>query len=205
MFLIGPGHWAAQHHTGTVLHCTLVQSSLASPATPPPAAAAALLGAAAVPGIAGRLAVCRLRVLDHIDRRVVSADGGGVRGGVLALGGGGGAGRVTLGSDLIIERVETLRRSAVEVEPPVADEVVLVEESSVGAEEAVLGKTTSTVGGANVEDLAFSFGVGVVSTVHLAVTRKSGLRHLGIDRVILSGHSGHGFLEHGQVVVSSHW
>ena len=108
MFLIGPGPWAAQHHAGTVLPCTLVQSSLASPAAPPPATAAALLGAAAVPGIAGRLAVCRLRVLDHVHRRVVSANGGGIRGGVLALGGRGGAGRVTLGSDLIIERVETL-------------------------------------------------------------------------------------------------
>ena len=37
--------------------------------------------------------------------------------------------------------VTHLGGGAVEVEPPVADEVVLVEEGSVGTEEAVLGQT----------------------------------------------------------------
>ena len=37
--------------------------------------------------------------------------------------------------------VTHLGGGAVEVEPPVADEVVLVEEGAVGTEEAVLGQT----------------------------------------------------------------
>ena len=48
---------------------------------------------------------------------------------------------VSLGSVLIIETVEVLGGGAVEVEPPVTDEVVLVEEGAVGTEEAVLGQT----------------------------------------------------------------
>ena len=70
---------------------------------------------------------------------------------------------VSLGSVLIIEAVEVLGGGAVEVEPPVADEVVLVEESSVGAEEAVLGEATSSVSGADVESLALGLGVRVVT------------------------------------------
>ena len=104
-----------------------------------------------------------------------------------------------LGSDLVVEAVQLLGGGAVEVEPPVADEVVLVEESPVGAEEAVLGQTASSVSSADVEDLALSLGVSVVTSVHLAVTRKSRLGHLGVDGIILSGHSGHGFLQHGEV------
>ena len=72
---------------------------------------------------------------------------------------------VSLGSVLIIETVEVLGGGAVEVEPPVADEVVLVEESSVGAEEAVLGEAASSVGGADVESLALGLGVSVVTWV----------------------------------------
>ena len=59
--------------------------------------------------------------------------------------------------------VTHLGGGAVEVEPPVADEVVLVEESPVGAEEAVLGQTASTVSSADVESLALSLGVRVVT------------------------------------------
>merc|ERR1712223_1788452 len=76
---------------------------------------------------------------------------------------------VSLGSVLIIETVEVLGGGAVEVEPPVADEVVLVEESSVGAEEAVLGEAASSVGGADVESLALGLGVSVVTSVHLTL------------------------------------
>ena len=68
-------------------------------------------------------------------------------------------------SDLVVEGVELLSGGAVEVEPPVADEVVLVEESSVGAEEAVLGEAASSVSGADVESLALGLGVGVVTWV----------------------------------------
>ena len=70
---------------------------------------------------------------------------------------------VSLGSVLIIEAVEVLGGGAVEVEPPVADEVVLVEESPVGAEEAVLGQTSGAVSGADMESLALGLGVRVVT------------------------------------------
>ena len=72
-----------------------------------------------------------------------------------------------LGSDLVVEAVQLLGGGTVEVEPPVADEVVLVEESPVGAEEAVLGQTSSSVSSADVESLALSLGVGVVTSIHL--------------------------------------
>ena len=52
---------------------------------------------------------------------------------------------------------------AVDVEPPVADEVLLVEDGSIGAEEAVLGKSASTIVPADVERLALCLRVGVVA------------------------------------------
>ena len=100
----------------------------------------------------------------------------------------------TLSGEVVIEAVKAFVLGAVKVEPPVADEVVLVEHGAVGAEEAVLGEAASTVSSADVEDLALGLGVSVVASVHLAITSKSGLRDLGIDGVILSGDSGHGFL-----------
>ena len=71
--------------------------------------------------------------------------------------------RVSLSSDLVIEAVEILGSGAVKVEPPVTDEVVLVEEGSVGAEEAVLCEATGAVSSADVEGLALSLGVRVVT------------------------------------------
>ena len=56
---------------------------------------------------------------------------------------------------------------AVDVEPVLADKVGLVEQCAVGAEEAVLGKPAVAIGGAHVESLALSFGVRVVTPVHL--------------------------------------
>lgn len=52
---------------------------------------------------------------------------------------------------------------AIDVEPPVADEVFLVEDGSVGAKERVLGKITLEVSCANVEGLAFSLWVSIVA------------------------------------------
>ncbi len=46
---------------------------------------------------------------------------------------------------------------------PVTDEVVLVEDGAVGAEEAVLGEAALAIGGANVEDLALGLGVGIIT------------------------------------------
>merc|ERR1740123_2057429 len=80
---------------------------------------------------------------------------------------------VPLCCNLVIEGVELLGGGAVKVEPPVADEVVLVEEGSVGAEEAVLGEPTGAIRRADVERLALSLRVRVVTSVHLTVTSKS--------------------------------
>ena len=68
-----------------------------------------------------------------------------------------------LGGDLVVQRVEVFGRGAVKVEPPVADEVVLVEDGSVGAEEGVLGEATLAVSGTDVENLALGLGVSVVA------------------------------------------
>ena len=70
---------------------------------------------------------------------------------------------VSFSSNLVVEGVEVLGSGAVKVEPPVADEVVLVQDCSVGAEEAVLGEPTSAIGRADVERLALSLGVRVVT------------------------------------------
>ena len=69
----------------------------------------------------------------------------------------------SFGCDLVVEGVEVFGGGAVKVEPPVADEVVLVQESSVGAEEAVLGEPTGAIGCADVERLALSLRVRVVT------------------------------------------
>ena len=95
----------------------------------------------------------------------------------------------SLCGDLVVEGVEVLSGGAVEVEPPVADEVVLVEEGSVGAEEAVLGETSGTISCADVERLALGLGVRVVTSVHLTLAGEAGLRHLGVDRVVLARHA----------------
>ena len=73
------------------------------------------------------------------------------------------AGGLTFGGNLLVQGVETLGFGAVEVEPPIADEVVLVEDGSVGAEEGILGKAALSVSGTDVEDLALSLSIGVIS------------------------------------------
>jgi hypothetical protein len=162
-----------------------------------------LLGAAAVARIAGRLTVGRLGCVRHLGGRVIAADGSGVGGGVGALGSGGGAGGLPLGGNLLVQLVEALGGGAVKVEPPVADEVVLVEDGAVGAEEAVLGEAALAVGGADVENLALGLGIGVVASVHLAVAAEAGLGHLGVDGIVLAGDAGNGLLQHGQVVIAA--
>ena len=57
----------------------------------------------------------------------------------------------------------TVYLRAVHVEPPVADEVLLVEQGPVGAEEAVLDEVGVTKVGTDVECLALSFGVSIVT------------------------------------------
>merc|ERR1719500_5122 len=104
----------------------------------------------------------------------------------------------TFSSDVIVERIEVLCLSTVEVEPPVADEVVLVEDGSVGTEEAVLGQTSSSISCADMENLTLSLSISIVTSIHLAFTGKPGLRDFSIDRVVLTGNAGNGALQHSE-------
>ena len=65
--------------------------------------------------------------------------------------------------DVIIDGVKTFSFCTVKVEPPVTDEVVLVEDGAIGTEEAVLGQTTLAISGTDVEHLALSLGVSIVA------------------------------------------
>lgn len=65
--------------------------------------------------------------------------------------------------DLVVAAIESLSRGAVKVEPPVADEVLLVEYGAVGAQERVLGQATFTIGRADVEHLALSGRISIVT------------------------------------------
>ena len=87
----------------------------------------------------------------------------GLRVGVLDVGGLGERGAVPLGGHLVVAGVEPLRLRAVKVEPPVADEVLLVEDGAVRAEEGLRALAAQTVGDAHVEDLAVGRRVGVVT------------------------------------------
>ena len=123
-----------------------------------------MLRSATVPGVASGLTVGSLSVLNNIRGSVVASDRLGVRGGVAPGGAGGSSGGgLSLGSKVVVEAVETLGLGTVEVEPPVADEVVLVEDGAVRTEEAVLGQTSGSVSSADVESLALSLGVSVVT------------------------------------------
>ena len=70
---------------------------------------------------------------------------------------------LSFGSNLVVQEVKVFRGGAIDIEPPVADKVLLVEESSVGAEETVLDEVGVPKVGADVEGLALSFGVGIVT------------------------------------------
>merc|ERR1711976_239310 len=89
-------------------------------------------------------------------------------------------------SNVVIEAVKVSSLSAVKVEPPITNKVVLVEDGTIRAEEGVLGKTALSVRGANVEDLAFSLGIGIVTSINLAITSETRFRDFGIDRVVFT-------------------
>jgi hypothetical protein len=63
----------------------------------------------------------------------------------------------------VVTRIETLSFRTVKVEPPVADEVILVEDGSVGAEKAVLDLGALTVSSADVEDLTLGFRISIIT------------------------------------------
>ena len=79
----------------------------------------------------------------------------------------------TLSSNFIIKRVEILSSGAVKIEPPVTDEIVLVEECTIRTEEAVLGQTSSSISCANMKCLAFILRVSIVTSINLTITDKS--------------------------------
>ena len=74
---------------------------------------------------------------------------------------------------LIVEEVEGLSLGAVHVEPEVTDEVLLVKEGAIGAEEGVLVEATQAVSYADLESLTLQLGVRVVTTFNLNFTSKS--------------------------------
>ena len=70
---------------------------------------------------------------------------------------------LALGGDLLVEAVQAFGLGAVKVEPPITNKVTLVENGSVGAQKGIFSESSLTIGGTDVESLAFGLGVGVVS------------------------------------------
>ena len=138
-----------------------------------------------------------------IGSRSVVGGGSHVSGSTIGSKISGGISGGTFGGDLVVAAVQILGLGTVKVEPPVADEVVLVEDGAVGAEEAILGEATLSVSGANVEHLALGLGICVVSSIHLSVAGESGFGGFGVDGVVFTGDAGNSLLQHGKVVISS--
>merc|ERR1712088_378791 len=97
-----------------------------------------------------------------------------------------GGGGFTFSSNIFVQRVESFSFRAVEVEPPIADEIFLVEDGSVGAKEGVFGKASKTISGTHVECLAVGFGVGIVSSFYLTVASERCFWGFSKDWVISS-------------------
>jgi hypothetical protein len=103
--------------------------------------------------------------------------------------------------------VVTADLRAVHVEPPVADEVLLVEDCPIRAEEAVLGQPAAPVVPADVECLALGLSIGVVTcvsgwwdrpasggeTLDVTLACKAGVGRLGEDGVVNAGCARDGF------------
>ena len=70
---------------------------------------------------------------------------------------------LSLSCNLVIERVESLSFGAFKVEPPVTDEIVLVEDGSIRAEEREGAQGSLVISGADVENLALGLSVSIVS------------------------------------------
>ena len=75
---------------------------------------------------------------------------------------------------------------AVDVEPPVTDEVLLVEKGAVGTEEAVLDEPRVAVICTNVESLAVGLWISIVP-FDLGVAEEGGLWRVNKDGVVLAG------------------
>ena len=62
------------------------------------------------------------------------------------------------------------------IEPPVTDEIVLVEQCTTWSEEAVLGQTSSSISCANMKCLAFILWVSIATFINLTITDKSSIK-----------------------------
>ena len=71
--------------------------------------------------------------------------------------------------NLLVDSVEILSQTTVNIEPPVTDEVLLVEQGTIGTEEAVLGQPSLTISGTNVEWLAVSLNISIIASFNLEV------------------------------------
>ena len=73
----------------------------------------------------------------------------------------------------------------VHIEPPVTDEVLLVEQSTIGTEKTVLGQSTISKVGTNVERLTVCLWISVVA-LDLTVTDETGVRGEGKYGIVLA-------------------
>ena len=74
---------------------------------------------------------------------------------------------------------------AVNIEPPITDEILLVEESSIRTQKAVLGQVITTKICTNMKSLALSFWISIV-TLYVAITDETGFWGCGVYRVIFT-------------------
>jgi hypothetical protein len=75
---------------------------------------------------------------------------------------------------------------AVNIEPPVTDKIFLVKKGAIWTEEAVLDKTPCRTPSTDVECLAFSFWISVVTSFYLAITKERCFRHLRIYWIVFT-------------------
>ena len=116
---------------------------------------------------------------------------------------------------MVIESIKTFSLRAVKVKPPITNEVVLVEDGAIRAEEGIFGKATFAIVSTDVEDLALGLGISIITfeqskglifsqcqinflkknqsviltSINLSVANESRLGNLGIDRIVLTRHS----------------
>jgi len=75
---------------------------------------------------------------------------------------------------------------AVHIKPPVTDKIFLVKKGPIGTEKAVLDKAASCPTSTDVEGLALSFWIRVVTSFYLTITGKGGFRNLRINWIVFT-------------------
>ena len=73
----------------------------------------------------------------------------------------------------------------VHIEPPVTDEVLLVEKCSIRTEKAVLGQVFTTKISTNMKSLALSLRVSIIS-LYEAITQETSVRRAGIYGIVFT-------------------